>query len=339
MNRILMPVLVVFSAFVFGGCAGTPPTADVPGYRNRAVTRIEGGVQVSTAVLSPEESAAVYGVPLADKKIQPVWIEVENHEDRNYFLLSPGLDPNFFPASEAAEAFAGTVSHDQEVKLDRRFGSLAFHNPVRPGEKASGFVLTNLNEGAKLVQIDLVARGRARTFSIFVVVPGFEADYKRSRVFKRAADPAASIVNYTDDTDFRAALEALPCCATNENGSKSDSRPGSDRRGRGIQPPARPTSSRGMSGNVLSASPQPPVTLAQKTFPVQTVTQRCNHRPYPVRSIIDPWDQSLIAQPNILTNIGERRFDLQPRHRPRRVPRGPSLTSETDRQPATRRPT
>ncbi|HJW47098.1 MAG TPA: hypothetical protein VJ484_11500 [Lysobacter sp.] len=47
----------------------------------------------------------MYGVPLATKSIQPVWIEVENHDDRVYCLMSPGLDPNFFPASEVAEAF------------------------------------------------------------------------------------------------------------------------------------------------------------------------------------------------------------------------------------------
>ncbi|TCG07291.1 hypothetical protein BZM27_20285 [Paraburkholderia steynii] len=222
MNRIVMQMLVaIFTGCVLAGCAAPRPTISVPGYQNRAVTRTEGGMQVSTAVLSPEESAAVYGVPLADRNIQPVWIEVENREDRNYFLLSPGLDPNFFPASEAADAFAGTASHDKRADLDRRFRDLAFHNPVRSGEKVSGFVLTNLNEGAKLVQIDLVAKERARTFSVFVAVPGFEADYKRSQVFKRITDSQEPTVNYTDDTSFRAALEALPCCATNEDGSKN----------------------------------------------------------------------------------------------------------------------
>ena len=221
MNRIVMLMLVVsFAGCVLAGCTTTRSSDFVPAYKNRAVTRTEGGMQVTTAVLSPEESAAVYGVPLADRNIQPVWIEVENHEDRNYFLLSPGLDPNFFPASEAAEAFSGALAHDQQAELDHRFRSLAFHNPVHPGERVAGFVLTNLNEGAKLVQIDLVARERARTFSIFVAVPGFEADYKRSQVFKRADDPDAPVVNYTDDASFRAALEALPCCATNEDGSK-----------------------------------------------------------------------------------------------------------------------
>ncbi len=77
------------------------------------MTRADGGVRVSTAVLSAEESAAVYGVPLATRAIQPVWIEVENRDDRAYFLLSPGLDPNFFPASEAAEAFASGDSREQ----------------------------------------------------------------------------------------------------------------------------------------------------------------------------------------------------------------------------------
>ncbi|MEX3982097.1 LssY C-terminal domain-containing protein [Paraburkholderia sp. EG287A] len=219
MNRILMPVLAVISAFVLG-CAGAPPPVDVPGYQSRAVTRTEGGVRVSTAVLSLKDIEAVYGVPLADRRIQPVWIEVENHEDRNYFLLSPGLDPNFFPASEAAEAFAGNASPGQQTELDRRFRALAFHNPVPPGTTVSGFVLTHRSRGVKFVQVDLVAAGRTRTFSVFMAVPGFEADYKRSEVFKRMADPHEPIVNYTDDASFRTALEALPCCATNEDGSK-----------------------------------------------------------------------------------------------------------------------
>ncbi|WP_035880397.1 LssY C-terminal domain-containing protein [Cupriavidus sp. BIS7] len=214
-----MGIIVVTATL--GGCAGSKPTASDPGYQERAVTRTEGGLRVSTAVLSPEESLAVYGVPLADKNIQPVWIEVQNREDRNYFLLSPGLDPNFFPASEAAEAFAGNTSRDQLAERDRRFRDLGFRNPIQPGQTVSGFVLTNLNEGVKFVQIDLVAKGRARTFSIFEAVPGFQADYKKSQVFKRANDPQAPVVNYTDDESFRAALEALPCCLTNEDGSKN----------------------------------------------------------------------------------------------------------------------
>lgn len=222
MNRIARRVLATaVVAAAVAGCASTPPPTASIDYKSRAVTRTEGNVRISTAVLSAEESVTVYGVPLAKKSIQPVWIEVENRENRAYYLLSPGLDPNFFPASEAAEVFASGDSHDGKAELDRRFRQLAFRNPVPPGATTSGFVLTNLDEGFKFVQLDLVANGRTRMFSILTVVPGFRADYRGTAVFRREIYPAEKIVNYTDDAAFRAALEALPCCVTNEDGSKN----------------------------------------------------------------------------------------------------------------------
>lgn len=131
---------VVIVACSITGCAAIP--ADVSGsdYRSRAVTRVEGALPLPAAVLPARETAAVYGVPLAKKKIQPVWIEVRNNDDRNYFLLSTGMDPNFFPASEGAEALADGASQDDAARLDARFGALAFRNPIPPGETVSGFV-------------------------------------------------------------------------------------------------------------------------------------------------------------------------------------------------------
>ncbi|WP_199229434.1 LssY C-terminal domain-containing protein [Azospirillum sp. TSO22-1] len=218
MVKLVLAATVVAAALA--GCTSTPLPTNID-YKSRAVTRTEGGVRISAAVLSAEESVTVYGVPLAKKSIQPVWIEVENRDDRAYFLLSPGLDPNFFPASEAAEAFTPGDPPDRTLELDRRFWHLAFHNPVPPGATTSGFVLTNLDEGFKFVHLDLVANGRARTFSILTTVPGFRADYRMTQVFGREIYPAEKIVNYTDDAAFRAALVALPCCVTNEAGSKN----------------------------------------------------------------------------------------------------------------------
>jgi hypothetical protein len=176
---------------------------------------------VSAAALSSDESTAAYGVALASKGVQPVWIEVQNDTDISYFLLSPGIDPDFFSASEVAEAFARQNSRDGPAGVDPRFRELAFHNPVLPGRITSGFVLTRLHEGVKVVQIDLVANRRATTMPLFVTVPGFQADYKSSAVFMRELYPRESIVNYTDDEAFRTALEALPCCTSNEGGTKN----------------------------------------------------------------------------------------------------------------------
>jgi hypothetical protein len=207
-------------AFVVGGCAArTPkPEAHERDYERRAISRSEGGVRVSTSVLSADESRAVYGVPLATLQIQPVWIEVENGEDVAYWLMSPGLDPNFFPASEVADAFA---SGGQREEIARRFKRLAFRNPVPPGATVSGFVLTNLDEGVKMVQVDLVASGRLRAFSFLSAVPGFRSDYRAREVFLRERYPPDQIIDYGDADAFRRALEQLPCCTTNRKGTRN----------------------------------------------------------------------------------------------------------------------
>jgi hypothetical protein len=191
-------------------------------YVARARSGTQGQVRVSAAALSADESAAVYGSPLADKLIQPVWIQVENNEDVPYWLMFAGLDPNFFPASEAAEAMALRTSPRKLAELDRRFSELAFRNPVPPGGTVSGFVLTNLHEGVKLLQIDLFADRRSRSFSLLAPVPGLRTDYKQSGVFDRdSVAPGDSVVNFTSDAEFTAALESLPCCATNKDGSRN----------------------------------------------------------------------------------------------------------------------
>ncbi len=206
-------------AFTANGCAPARPAPEgaAPDFKSRALSRSDGGVRVSTSVLSAEESLAVYGVPLADRRIQPVWVEVENRDDVAYWLLSPGVDPNFFPASEAADVFAS----GQQGETDRRFRDLAFRNPVPAGATVSGFVLTNLDEGVKMVHVDLVASGHLKSLSFFNVVPGFRGDYRSRAVFQREVYAPADVIAYTDDAAFRAALEALPCCVTNEDGTRN----------------------------------------------------------------------------------------------------------------------
>ena len=205
--------------------AGTPSAAQTaearPGYLTREASKTDRDVRVSVAVLSDKESEVLYGVPLADKSIQPVWVKVENNGDRAYWLLSPGLDPNFFPAAEAAEAIALDDPGADLDALDRRFRDLAFKNPIVPGATVSGFVLTNLHEGVKLVQIDLFAEEQSRSASFLAIVPGLRADYKRTNTFRREIHRPQDIIEFADDESFFAALEVLPCCVTNESGSKA----------------------------------------------------------------------------------------------------------------------
>jgi len=221
--HVIRPVFsAAIAALLLAGCASTgpPPEEETKHYTERLQTQTNGGLQVSTSVLSDIESETVYGVPLATKGIQPVWIEVKNHDDITYWLLSPGLDPNFFPASEAADAFASDSIQTNRV-LTQHFEQLAFLNPIPPGGTVSGFVLTNHDEGVKMVELDLVASGHLKTFSTISIVPGFRADYHERNVFTQEVYTPGEIINYTDDAAFRAALEALPCCVTNKKGTRN----------------------------------------------------------------------------------------------------------------------
>lgn len=218
MNSVVTRMLIAISVgYLVVGCAAVPPEAAIPAYQNRAVTRDEAGIEVSTAVLSSEESAAVYGVPLAERRIQPVWIEVRNREDHNYFLLSPGLIQTSFP-HRRRQRLSAAMLRPTSVPSSRA-ASVVCHNPVRPGD-GRGVCADEFQRGR---EAGATGSRRERTRSDvlrFVSVPGFEADYKRSQVFRRATDPQEPTVNYTDDASFREALEALPCCATDEDGSK-----------------------------------------------------------------------------------------------------------------------
>lgn len=217
-ERVLLVGAVLMVAL--GGCATkgvAPPTLELD-YKARAISRSEGGVRVSTSVLSAQEGLSVYGVPLAERGIQPVWIEVENHDDVAYWLMSPGVDPNFFPPTEAADIFSTDAQGDP---AERRFPALAFRNPVPPGTTVSGFVLTNLDEGVKMVQVDLVTSGRMKAFSFVNTVPGFRADYHSREVFTLDRYTPEEMVDYSDAAAFRTALEALPCCVTNKKGSRN----------------------------------------------------------------------------------------------------------------------
>ncbi len=218
MSRNMLASAVI--AFALTGCASvsTQSHTELSDYKSRVVVHKNGGVQVSASVLSADESLAVYGVPLAKKGIQPVWIEVENRDDVAYWLMFPGMDPNFFPASEAADTFKSKRGGSE---LEQRFQDLAFHNPVPPSMTSRGFVLTNLDEGVKMIQADLVAHNQHKSFSFVTPVPGFRADYNSRESFLRQGYTTDEIIDYTDDSAFRAALESLPCCVTNKKGARN----------------------------------------------------------------------------------------------------------------------
>ncbi len=192
------------------------PFFDVP-FRERSQSKIDGEVKVTVAVLSAEESRQLFGVNLAGQGIQPVWIRVQNADTIPYWLMSAGLDPDYFSPLEAAYAFHGTIGSSVNKKIDDHFRVMNFRNPIAPGTSVSGFIFANRDEGTKVVDIDLISYGKTKFFTFFVSVPGIRADHHEVDFDSLYSEN--EIVDL-DENELRSALENLQCCTTNEDGTE-----------------------------------------------------------------------------------------------------------------------
>ena len=205
--------LVVIWALLASGCATFHPAPlEEISFVHRAETKSKDGISVSVVVLSPEESEQAFGAPLAGKGIQPVWLRIENSTDKEYLLLENNVDRSYFSPHEAAWKSHYFASGEANRAMNRYFVDQHIPLYIAPHRTVSGFVYTNLDEGIKYVAVDLLGLGAREYKSFWFVaeVPGLEADYKL--VDWDNLYPEEEIVDFHDDQELRAWLEAQPCC-------------------------------------------------------------------------------------------------------------------------------
>lgn len=212
----------VFAIVAFGivGCGTFEPLplGEVP-FRDRALTQHEENVRVSTVVLSDEESEQLFDNDLYRRGIQPVWLEIENKDESPIYFLAAGLDPDYFAPLEVAYIHRLRFAKYANEQMDQHFYNLAIGRYIGPGATESGFVYTHLEHGTKVFNIDIVGEDHDfRSFTFFVPVPGLEPDY--DAVDFRNLYPPEAIVDH-DINGLRQALEELPCCVTDADGSDS----------------------------------------------------------------------------------------------------------------------
>lgn len=213
-------LIVILSA----GCATThtsssfhPKSINEVRFLDRSQSKYDEDVRVTTAVPSAEETEAIFGANLAGKEIQPVWVKVENHSDTAYYLVSATVDPNHFSPNEASHAVHGGLNKTEKREMEYHFRSMTFKNPIQPNTAVSGFIFTNHDEGEKVVQIDIIGHQQVKFFTFFVQIPGMRVDYRM--VDFDSLYPADHFVEWTLG-ELKEALEDLPCCTTNEEGTE-----------------------------------------------------------------------------------------------------------------------
>jgi hypothetical protein len=214
---VFIPLAAVLLCLFVSCATFRPGSINDVRFRDRMQSKYDQEIRVSVAVPTAEESQALFGVDMAEKEIQPVWLKVENHADRPYYMLVAGVDPNYFSAMEASFSLHGGLSSTSKGEMENYFKSMTFRNPIPPNTAVSGFVFTNHDEGEKVVQVDLIANERAKFFTFFIQIPGMRVDYRMVDFDALYSDK--DIVE-VDDNGLRAALEKLPCCTTDETGTR-----------------------------------------------------------------------------------------------------------------------
>jgi LssY C-terminus len=202
-------------AAVLAGCATfVPHKIQDPAFEHYAVRREKSNVTVTVAVLTAPESMQFFGVPLESKGIQPVWLKVDNRNNYVVYIVPRSTDPNYYSAYEAAYVNHRALNRRFNEAMDEFFQRSRIRLQVPAHQTNSGFLFTNLSEGTKFVNIEMVHdRGAIRDGFFFQLRNG-AFDYEQSNL--DAGVPARPLTLKT----LRDTIEALPCCATDATGTR-----------------------------------------------------------------------------------------------------------------------
>ena len=207
-------------ALALSGCASFQPgEVEEIGFLDRSETQERDSVRVTVAVPTAEESRALFDSKLYDKKIQPVWVEVENRSTEPAALFPYSLDPDYFPPLEVAWLSHRTWAKKTNRRIDKFYYEQSFPQFISAGSTESGFIFVNLDKGTKYVPVDVLLEQHIESFEFFLSIPGFRADY--SAVDADALWTEAIKTELQTEEEVREWVESLPCCTTNKKGTKT----------------------------------------------------------------------------------------------------------------------
>lgn len=221
------------------------PAVDHRPYLERAVTQCDEVAEVTVAALGPKESAIHFGVPMARRDVQPVWLKVVNRSDVPLRLSLVGISASYYTPLEAAAVNHFSVARrlagfglaawlflpliaivplkmisarGANRRMDALFQQEAFRlRPIAPGAESSGFVFTPLDEGRKSIRVRLLGRPELVERIFSVDVPGLDTDHRRRDLAVRAADGTPTPC---EPAQLVKRLGAQPRATTNRRGAR-----------------------------------------------------------------------------------------------------------------------
>ena len=215
-RRIAVLLLVSLVAACARPAAVTEPVGGGVDLGASLLRQVRGDVEVSVAVPDRDQIRALFGLPLDEAGVQPIWLRIRNSESEDLWLVPVGTDPEYFSAHEVAWRFHGGLPDEARASIDHRLVRMQMHTHVPPGETVAGFLFVHRSEGIVPVNVDLVSDGRLRSFDFLVPSEGYEPDFRHADL-DTLYEPH-EVVHLESEQALREWLVSLPCCARGEAG-------------------------------------------------------------------------------------------------------------------------
>jgi hypothetical protein len=186
----------------------------------RAVTEVQGDVQVTTAVPTREETDAIFSLPLYERGVQPVWLQIRNYSPHPLRLALVSLDRDYFSPMEVAYVHRKGYSAEGRAAMEKFLHAQGIARFIAPGATSSGFVFTHLDPGTKGFNVDIYGNRRDYIFTFFIAVPGFVPDHAEVDFASLYAD--GEFIQLNSENELRQRLAEIPCCSVNTDGKQGD---------------------------------------------------------------------------------------------------------------------
>ena len=232
--RPTLPAALVLAAVasLLGACATQAPVQSSPPTDPQlAQTRSIGAVEVTAAILTDQQAREQFGVDLGAHELQAVWLSVRNGTAARLWFLKGALEPDFYSADEVASVLKGDAPGKDLERLRQQLRDQSIRLMLPPRTVSDGFVFVPRIEGGRYLDVRLMrdvyeadsapagdGPPRELRFGFALRLPDGEFDYERLDTERTyAGQPLPEL----DSAQLRAALEQLPCCATDAAGARN----------------------------------------------------------------------------------------------------------------------
>lgn len=191
------------------------------------------------AILTDEQARAHFAVDLGKGGLQALWISVRNGSPYNLWFVRNTVDPDFYSADEAAMLLKNQIPKGEFERIRQYYRDESIRVLMRPGMVTEGFVLLPRAVGGRYVDIRLAQDAFQADIQRQTAVAGIDSTSANSYLEVRAGfalplpdgdfdyerlDTERTYGGVTlpnlDNRELRAALQDLPCCATDALGEE-----------------------------------------------------------------------------------------------------------------------